>query len=288
MHPTLTLPFVDVTLRTSALFIQLGVLFGIIVAPIWAGALEGLDRTRVRWAFFVLAILALAGARIHAILNYGLVVFANDPLRALKLWTGAFHIGGGILALFLAAPWVTRAFGLPLGRFADGIVPTIGVALAIIRIGCFMQGCCFGDPCTYPWCISYPPGSDVYLSHERLGLIATGALHSQPVHPLHLYFAAAGLLVTVVALLVHQRKRYDGEPALVGLLVYAINLSVLEFWRTNDGIRIYWGPLPQLAWTAFAIVTMALTALVVAEVRYLRQQRQSGRTMAPGLSAVEG
>jgi phosphatidylglycerol:prolipoprotein diacylglycerol transferase len=287
MYPTLTLPLLDVGLRTSALFIQLGVLFAVIVGPFWAEALEGLDRKRVRWALLVLAILALAGARIHFLVNYH-STFVMSPGRALKLWTGPFHVGGGLAALVLAAPWVTRALGLPLGRFADGIAPSVGVTLAIIRVGCLMQGCCFGDVCAYPWCISYPRGSDVYLSHERLGLVAAGATHSQPVHPLHLYFMAAGLLVAVITLLAHRRKRYDGQPALIGLLVFTINLAVLEFWRTDDGIRIYWGALPQLEWTALALVGAALITLIVAEIRHSRRQRHTARAMAPELSAVEG
>jgi phosphatidylglycerol:prolipoprotein diacylglycerol transferase len=211
-----------------------------------------------------------------------------SPIAAMKLWKGPFHVGGGIIGLLLAAPLVTRAFGMKLGQFADGIVPSIGLGLAIVRIGCFMQGCCFGDVCHYPWCIAYPPGSDVFTTHQQVGLVAAADAHSLPVHPLHLYFLVAGLVVAAVSLTAHRYKRYDGQPALLGLLAFTVALAVLEFWRTDEGVRIYWGPLPQLEWTALALVAVVVTMLGVAELKHRRRHRPEVPVIAAGLSAVRG
>ena len=148
VHPTIALPLGHVELRTSALLIQLAAGLGVIVGPIWAASLGGLDARRVRWAFLALAVIGLVGARFHFLLSYGYIFFAPQPLSALKLWTGPFHVAGGILSMAVAAPLVARRLGLPPGRFCDAGVPVVGVAIAIMRIGCFMQGCCFGNLCT--------------------------------------------------------------------------------------------------------------------------------------------
>ena len=288
MHPTTILPFIGTELRTSALFIQLGVLFTVVAGPFLAAWLEPLDRRRVRWALAIMLVVALAGGRLHFLLNNNLL-FVTDPIAALKLWAGPFHVGGGIIGLLLAAPLVTRAFGMKLGQFADGITPSIGLGLAIVRVGCFMQGCCFGDVCHYAWCIAYPPGSNVFATHHQIGLVAADATHSLPVHPLHLYFLAAGLVVAAVSLTAHRYKRYDGQAALLGLLVFTVALAVLEFWRTDQGdVRVYWGPLPQLEWTALALVAVVVTILAVAELTHVRRHRRDVPAIVADFSAVRG
>jgi hypothetical protein len=80
-----------------------------------------------------------------------------------------------------------------------------------------------------------------------------------------LYFALAGLLVTGAALLVHARKAYDGQPALVALLVYSVLAAALEALRGAHPGRVYWGPLPQLAWIGIALTAAAGALLVAAE-----------------------
>jgi prolipoprotein diacylglyceryltransferase len=98
-------------------------------------------------------------------------------------------------------------------------------------------------------------------------------LPGQPVHPLQLYFAATGVLITVVGIWHHGRKRYDGEPALLALLLFSASSLALEFLRAREGLRVYWGPLPQLAWVTLAMTAGAAVALAVAEERHRRRVR---------------
>jgi phosphatidylglycerol:prolipoprotein diacylglycerol transferase len=159
---------------------------------------------------------------------------------------------------------------MPLGKLADGLIPTIGIGIAIARLGCFLQGCCFGTVCTLPWCVSFPSSAYVYSFHVQEGLAAQGASHSAPVHALQLYFSAGGLLLTAVALWLLPRKRYDGQVALVALVVYGISAAALEFFRADAFPRAYWGPLPQLEWTALGITAVASVALFLAERSHRR------------------
>lgn len=271
MYPILIdLPALHVHVWSASALIMLAVVFYVVVAPRWAEALVGLERRKARRAVIILAVIALAGARLHVLLAQP-QVYAGHPLDALKLWTGRFHVPGGIIALVLAAPLVTRHYGLSLGKFGDGTVPSVGVAVAIARLGCLLAGCCFGTVCDRPWCFSYGPGTAAYAVHGDLGLIVPGAARSMPVHPLQLYFAAAGLLVTLVALWLNPRKSYDGQVALVALLLFSASSAVLESFREPYLPRVYWGPLPQLMWTTLAMTGASLLALVGAGVVHRRR-----------------
>jgi phosphatidylglycerol:prolipoprotein diacylglycerol transferase len=267
MRPILLdLPSLGVRLYAADTMLKLGVLFCLLAGPRWAERLTGVDRRATRRALAVLLVIALIGGRLHFLLNYA-EVYRGHWIDALKIWTGGSHIPGGIIALALAAPSVTRYFGLPLGRFADGVAPSIGIGIVIVRLGCFLNGCCFGIPCDLPWCLAFPPGSSAFAAQQERGLLPPGAIHSNYVHPLQLYFAATGLLITLVALWLQRRKHYDGQVGLVALLIFSMGAAGFEFLREGSGTaRVYWGPLPQLEWTALSMVVASLVCLIVAEV----------------------
>jgi phosphatidylglycerol:prolipoprotein diacylglycerol transferase len=275
------LPELGLVVRSADAFVLLSVLVVLVIGPRWAESLEGVDRRAVRRSLLVLAVVTLVGGRLHFMLNYP-EAFATRPLAALKLWTGGLHIPGGILALALAAPWVTGRFGLSAARFGDGIVPAMGVGIVVARLGCFLQGCCFGSVCSYPWCMAFPAGSTPANVQEMLGVIPAGSGASLPVHPLQLYFAASGLAITAVALWLGPRKRYDGQVALVALLMFSlVSVAGLEFFREDFKPRVYWGALPQLTWTGLAMGAMALLALAAAEIVRRRRSIAARAATAP-------
>jgi len=64
--------------------------------------------------------------------------------------------------------------------------------------------------------------------------------------PTHLYFLAAGLAVTWLGYWPEPREQYDGQVALLGLLLFSTSTAALELLRAVDGSSPLWGPLPQL------------------------------------------
>jgi phosphatidylglycerol---prolipoprotein diacylglyceryl transferase len=203
--------------------------------------------------------------------------YGAHPAAALRFWAG-LHAGGAIAALVVAAPFVVR--GVPVARLGDALVPTVGIGIVLARVGCFLHGCCFGSVCMLPWCLSFPAGSPSHAHQAATGLLAPAAVHALPVHPLQLYFAATGLLIIVVGVCLHPRKRYDGQVALVALLFFSASAAALEPFRAEIPERVYWGPLPQLEWVALAMTAAAGAALAAAE-RAHRSAPHARRASAP-------
>jgi phosphatidylglycerol:prolipoprotein diacylglycerol transferase len=76
---------------------------------------------------------------------------------------GAFF--GGMIGLLL----FVRKQRLPLLAMCDLVVPSMALGLAIGRIGCLMNGCCFGAVCDYPWAVTFPPESPPYRAQVERG-----------------------------------------------------------------------------------------------------------------------
>jgi len=51
-----------------------------------------------------------------------------------------------------------RRHRVPLLPLGDLLAPSLMLGLAIGRIGCLLHGCCYGGPCEYPWCVTFPRG----------------------------------------------------------------------------------------------------------------------------------
>ena len=270
MHPTLLeIESLGITVAAYHACLLLAVIVCFAIGPRWVAALEGLDPRRVFRAMLLIGLAAFAGGRIHFVVN-NWPIFADQPLDALRIWSGGLHAGGSIVALALATPLILHWLALPVGRFADGFAPTVGIGIAIARLGCFLHGCCFGALCSWPWGVTFPRDTYIHQYHVDLGLLSAGAARTLPVHPLQLYFAGAGLLITIVALWLRARKRYDGEVALTSLALFAASTAALEFLRADCQPSANWGPLPHLTWVAFAMTAAAVAALASAERAHRR------------------
>jgi phosphatidylglycerol:prolipoprotein diacylglycerol transferase len=258
-------PVRGLSLRTTHALLLLAV-----VVCTWHGAhqlrhIPGIDWWRMRRGFLLLAIAPWLGGHAHFLVNHWRVAALSPAMMALP-WMG-LHAGGAIIALALSAPWVMRHYRLPLGRMADAWVPTVGIGIILGRLGCLAEGCCFGRVCDLPWCISFPKGPSVYELHLSQGYVTADALQSAPVHPLPLYFAAVGGLL-IVGGSMRWRVRYHGQLALVALTVFSCAAAVLEGFREDSAERVYWGPLPQLQWTALAMTLASVAALAIVQRRH--------------------
>jgi phosphatidylglycerol:prolipoprotein diacylglycerol transferase len=121
------------------------------------------------------------------------------------VWYGAAILGGVLIAL---VAWYRRVRFLEL---ADLFLPVTVLGLGLGRVGCFLNGCCYGCPTTMPWAV---PGN--------------GGAHT---HPTQLYETTACFLLFALAWWWWRHRRWQGEIAALTLLGYA-------FWRFfNESLR---------------------------------------------------
>lgn len=163
-------------------------------------------------------------------------LFPNDDIIPLELRAAGhgFRIPGGIILAALVLPLACRAFQLEWKRYADRLVLLLPVLLGCIRIGCYLNGCCFGALTAHDSVLSarFPPGSVAYFYQLNEGLISPGAAQSLAVHPLQLYFACAAALILVILIL---QRRYlalpPGSSALAFIALFFSSSLILEGLR---------------------------------------------------------
>lgn len=85
----------------------------------------------------------ILGARLlHVLVN--LNYYCANPLEMLLFWRGGLAIYGGLISGILAGIVFVRKNAMPFFLTGDFFAPYLALGQAIGRIGCFLNGCCFG------------------------------------------------------------------------------------------------------------------------------------------------
>jgi phosphatidylglycerol:prolipoprotein diacylglycerol transferase len=192
---------------------------------------DGIGRGRIRGSFTWTIAGVLIGARLlYVATNPGRIASAID---AAAFWEGGMVAYGGFLGGFAGSALFCRRTQLSLMAWGDCAAPSLGLGVALTRIGCLLAGCDFGAPWHGPWSVRFPIGSPAFRQQQIEGLLPAGATASLPVHPTQLYESAAGLALLALALWVRRCRRTPGEALLAFVTGYGVLRGLIEVFRAD-------------------------------------------------------
>ena len=135
---------------------------------------------------------------------------------------GGSSIYGGLIGGVGVAVLYLKWRGIPPLRVLDAGAPAMALGEAITRIGCFLNGCCYGVVSKGPLALRFPPESFAFQDQVARGVLAETATHSLPVHPVQLYSSVVMLAVFVFLLRALDRRRADGQVFCAFLVCYGL------------------------------------------------------------------
>jgi len=254
MYPTL-LALGELRFHAYAVFLSVGFLTAVLMIirdnyrqdkPYPITPLGGL------WVF----IGGLFGARLYYILQYGDI---SRWYEAGYLWSGGLVFYGGAIGGFVGGliyVIAVRAPVVPVGDLALSYVP---LAHAIARVGCFLNGCCWGSKSQMPWAVSFPAPSMPWKQHLDQGLLESGARFSLPVHPTQLYESTMLLLVFFLLRRLYKRPHPGGSVMIAYLFLYGCGRFIVEAFRGDSARHVL-----EMTVSQQVAIGMVLTASVLA------------------------
>lgn len=204
----------------------------------------GFEGKGIFLACLVVIVFALVCARLCVILQFHRY-YLDHPVEVFDISkggtasTGAYI--GGMVGAVLGARWQR----LSLARFLDCCAPSVALAIVLGRVGCFLNGCCYGQISEVPWAMRFPEGSGPHFAHLQAGLISQGQL-SLPVHPTQLYEAAYAALLFLALLWYRGRQQRGGELFAFLFVLYPIGRFVIELFRADERGSFLMFSIPQL------------------------------------------
>lgn len=220
MHPEL-FQLGPIHLRSYGVMMAIAFLVGTALALREARRLR-LDEDKLVNVILVTLIASVLGARALYVIEH-LQEFRREWGSVLALWQGGLTLYGGIAAGAFAGLLAARRFGLPMWVAADALTPSLALGTAFGRVGCFLNGCCYGRPTHLPWGVVFP--RDSFASLE---------FGDASVHPSQLYFALAGLVLFTGAWLWRSRVRVPGTLFWSFLIAFALVRIPLDMTRAYE------------------------------------------------------
>lgn len=187
---------------------------------------------------FVVLISGIIGARaLYIMMNAG--YFTHHRLEIFMIQRGGLVFYGAAIAGFLSGAIYTRIMRLPVLDAADLLMPFVALAHAIGRIGCFLNGCCYGKPTSSFLGITFP-FSDV------------------KVYPTQIFSFAGLLLIFSLLFYLQKKRRFRGEILLLYFMIYGTFRFFMDFLR-GDLYPVFLGlTVTQLISIAVLAVTVPL------------------------------
>jgi phosphatidylglycerol:prolipoprotein diacylglycerol transferase len=257
MHPTL-FHLGPLTVHTYGVMITVAFIVAIFVADKRAQAI-GLSRNFALDISFLILIFSLACARLtYVVLHWD--EFADHPWDIISPIQHNGTIGiaglvllGGVVGGVLTAVVYVRIKKMSLPIVLDILVPSLAIGIAIGRIGCFMNGCCFGCPTSLPWgCV---------FSEESLAGYIYPHTH---IHPTQLYDSALMVIIFILLLRYDKRAHPQGRTFALFLMTYGIARCWVEGirWYEPEMVAGFIGPV-RITFSRIVSVLLLLVGVVL-------------------------
>jgi len=237
MHPVL-FKLGPLTIYSYGVMVALGFIIALTLARCEAGRIGKIEPAKVIDLGFYLLLSGIIGARItYVLLN--IKEYLNNPLEIFMLSHGGLVFYGGFVCSVLTAGFLLKKWKISFWRMADLLAPYLALGHSIGRIGCFLNGCCYGRKTSLPLGMNFPdlPGS---------------------VHPTQLYSSLILLCIFLILRFLQPRFTRDGRIFLLYICLYSGLRFFIEFLRGDNPAVLFSLTFSQvlsalLFFTAFAI-----------------------------------
>ncbi len=245
-------------LRSYGVLLALSFFLGILLASRRLRNMGG-DGAKMIDLAVVIIIASIVGSRLFYVI-FHLDEFAGQALDIINPFNNPEGIGiaglsmdGGVFLAILCGLLYLRLAKQPVLLTLDAMAPSFGLGIFLTRIGCFLNGCCFGKPCSTGLGITFP--SESLAGWQYPGL---------PLHPTQLYNAAGGLIMLGLLLWLERYRTFRGFTFLLAVMLYGILRLIVDFYRHFEE-NVFVFRIGDIALTANQVISglAMLTALIL-------------------------
>jgi phosphatidylglycerol:prolipoprotein diacylglycerol transferase len=212
-------------IHSYGLLLAISFLIGIYLS-MYRAKKRGIDPNKIIDLAVIVVISAIFGARFLYVI-FHLDEFKGHWLDTFNPFQSSGQIGiagltmlGGLIAAVGFGMFYLKIKKLPILKIADIVAPAIGVGIFLTRIGCFLNGCCYGVPTNAPWAMIFPPESPAGFTFP-----------DQAIHPAQLYSSFYGLIILVSLLVLERYKKFDGFLLYIFFILYGISRFIVDTFR---------------------------------------------------------
>lgn len=170
--------------------------------------------------------------------------------EVLFIWEGGLVFYGGFIGAVLYFLYFFRRNRMTSSQVVNMLdvgAVCMPVGLALGRMGCWFNGCCYGKVCELAWAVRFPgvsadflEGSHLFQAQLAKGIIAPDASDPAWAHPTQMYSWAVALLLFLLLNFLYKRRSFPGQITGLWITLYAVARFALELLRL-DNVPYFFG-----------------------------------------------
>lgn len=266
MYPTI-FEIGPLTLKSFGLMAAMGFFFAYLAIKKIALRKKMLSSDDVAQFLVVIMLGGAFGARFAYVAEHWKAEFASLPFSEIfRFDKGGLMFYGGLIGAIFAIYLFSRARKIALVKLLDIAAFSLPLGHFFGRVGCFLNGCCYGKVCDSIISVTYPQYSNPWADQVHQGLISKAHVTSLPILPSQLIESVLNLVLFFVLYNVAKKDRPDGFVAGCYLISYAIIRIFTETLRSD----------PRLSFGAFSIaqtISLILLPIGLAFILYAKRRK---------------
>ncbi|MDR2547089.1 MAG: prolipoprotein diacylglyceryl transferase [Lachnospiraceae bacterium] len=208
----------------------------------------GLDPDIIFNAGFISIIVGFISSKLlYIIVDIPNIIASSDPWRAIL--NSGFVVYGGLIGGVLTGLIYLRRKKVPFLPYFDLAAPSMVIAQAFGRIGCFLAGCCYGC-----------------RTETAIGVVFSGSRHAPngvSIIPTQLISSFGNFIIMFILLWYANKRPKAGRVGALYIMLYSVGRFALEFFRDDN--RGYWGAFSTSQWIAIALLPLGIWLFVSAK-----------------------
>ena len=178
----------------------------------------GMTPSQVADFMLLIVISGIVGSRVFYVIEFW-GQFKYDLAEIFRIDHGGLVFYGGFICAVISIIVYCVRLKFSIVKVMDIAVPGLAFGHAMGRIGCFLNGCCYGTPTKLPWGVLYPAGSAPAMKYQGV-----------PIHPVQLYEAGGNIIIGSI-LFYLAGKLKPGQNLSLYLFFYGTFRFLNEFAR---------------------------------------------------------
>ncbi len=203
---------------------------------------SGLNREAIFDMLIIQLIVGIMGSRLLFIIEYTPEKLTFSDFFAFE--QGGLTFYGSVISSFIFDLLYLKARRIPFWQAMDCVGFGIPAGIALARLGCFFNGCCYGIACSYPW--------GLHFEHAGPGLQ----------HPTQLYESFAAVAILVLMQYLRKFRRNHGEIFLACMALYGFFRFFIEFLRAENPEIVFGLKLSQLIGIGVIVASAAAWKII--------------------------
>lgn len=158
---------------------------------------------------------SIIGARLFYVIVY-IDYYLKNPLEIIKVYKGGLVYYGGFIGAIIGGILFAYINKINFFKLADTVMPALSIGQSIGRIGCFLNGCCYGKT------------TDCFC-----GVVFPILLDKTPRIPTQIISSFFNFLIFLILFIRFKKRKFNGELVSFYLVLYGIFRFIIEFFRDD-------------------------------------------------------